>query len=627
MKNHRVISILLFLTMVALCRGADIPDYSQSERAAIPEQFRWRLEDIYPSQIVWRAEMIVVKSDLARFESMLKRGGDSPEKLADCLGLQENLTMRLAKLQGYASLNSQVQWHDTLFQDMQSEAGQVQADLDVQTALLEAIILRLDENKLAEFSGSESRLLVFRGFLLQVLRNKGHSLSPEAARVASQAALFSDGPRIAADCLRNLDMPRPEVILPDGTKLPLTWKNWQKLSSSADAAERRAADEERCLNLKRFENTFAALLDASVKRDFFEAAIRNFPDCLSAELLPYGVPPGVYRTMVQTLHSHLDPYHRFLRLRKKILGLPELHHSDEYMEPVPGIDLRFSFEEARQMVEESLKPLGAEYCALARKAFDGRWFDVYQHKEKMNLGSAQTVAGVHPFINLDFRGTFFDLLTVTHELGHALSFFLAEKSQPYASSDVVWFASEIPSTFHEVLLMDRLLDQAGDDRSRLALLSQFLERLNTLLFFSGQHAELQLAMHEHVEKGGTLSPAWLNAKQLELERHYQGHDLGVVRVDDYVQSEWNHPNTFFAPFQSYFYVIGAAVSLAQAEKVCADQEAARKYLAFLKSGSSRPILEVFKELGVDLNTPQPYLDALAAYDRLVGNMETLQARL
>jgi oligoendopeptidase F len=439
--------------------------------------------------------------------------------------------------------------------------------------------------------------------------------------------LFSDGPRVAADCLRDLDMPKAEAVLANGTKLPLTGQNWWKLSLSPKALERRAAQEAWALNRKHYENTFAALLDMGVKRDLFYATVRHYPDCLSAELQPYGVSPAVYRTMVQTVRGNLAPYHRFLRLRKRMLELPELRSSDGFLPTVPGSEMRFSFAEARSLTEESLRPLGREYGDLVRRAFDGHWFDVYMHKDKMNFGSAQSLKGVHPFINLDFRGSFFDLITVTHELGHALNFYLAEKSQPYAAADVVWFASEIPSTFNEVLLMKHMLEQTKDERLKLALLAELLQRLNVLFFFDVQNAEMQLAMHEHVEKGGTLAPAWLNAKQLELTRHYLGHDLGVVKVDDYVQGEWNHPSMFFSPFQSYFYAVGAAMALALADPVAHDPGAAKKYLTFLKAGSSRPILDVLKELGVDLTTSKPWLDALAAYNRLVERMEILQARV
>jgi oligoendopeptidase F len=633
MKHIRTLAFPLCLVLAACLSFAAerpapaVPDYSQGERAAVPEAFRWRLEDVYPTPAAWQADLDEAGRGLEKLSSLLQAPADFPRLLPDCLELHESLARRLAKLQGYASLQSQVQWSDARFQDMQAQAGRLLASLAEQKALIDSRLLAADEAEMKARFGNEPRLAPYRNALRQVLENRGHALDAEAARIVSRAGLFADGSRVAADCLRNLDMPPPEAVLPDGTRLSLTGREWWRLSRSPVAAERRAADEAPCLNRRRYENTFAALLDTGVKRDLFQATVRRFPDCLSAELQPYGVPAAVYRNMVQSLRGRLAPYHRFLRLRRRILGLAELHPYDNGLPTVPGDDPRFTFAEARKLVEESLRPLGAEYAGLARRAFDERWFDVYQHKDRMCFGSAQSLPGVHPFISLDFRGGFFDLLTMAHELGHALNFYLAEKAQPFAASDVVWFVSEVPSTFNEVVLMEHLLERASDDRGRLAALARLLERLDVLLFFSARQAEMQLAMHEHVEAGGTLTPAWLNAKQLELSRFYQGHDRGVMVVDDYVQSEWNHPNSFFAPFQGYYYVVGAVASLALAGKVRSNSDAAAKYVAFLKSGGSRPILEVLKEMGIDLATSKPYEDAMAAYERLVVRMEELQARL
>jgi len=628
MKKAIIVFILAFAA-ISLPRAQKlpseplIPDYSQSERSAIPEAFRWRFEDIYPSLDAWRADVAEFERLFPKLKGLAKDWTASPSRMAECLELREKLLLIVTKLIGYAYFQSQVQWSSAQFQNMLSEASRLQADLAAQTGRLESDVLRLDRKQVELSLEAAPRLGPFDAFLKQGLKKKSHALSEEAQQMAAQMMLFSGGPKLVSDLLRNLDMPKPEAVLPDGSRLALDGANSRKLAASPNADERKAADEARALNLKRFENTFAALLDMSVKRDLFEAKIRRFPDCLSAELFAYDVDPQVYRNLVGTVKSRLEPYHRFLRLRRRILGLRELHPYDDRLRTVAGLSFRFDFDDARRLVQEAVAPLGPEYAALTRRAFEERWFDVYGHKDKMNLGSANSLRGVHPYICLDYRGSFFDLLTVAHELGHGLNFYLSEKAQPPAASNPVWFASEVPSTFNEILVLKHLLAQPGDDRRKLGLLSEFLERLNVLLFFTARHAELQLAAHEHVEKGGTLSPEWLNAKQLELARHYMGHDKGVMAVDDYVQSDWNHPNVYFAPFQGYFYVVGAVTSLALADKVQEDREAARKYLAFLKAGSSRPIMEVLRDLGVNLGTPKPIEEALAMYDRLVDEMERL----
>jgi oligoendopeptidase F len=398
--------------------------------------------------------------------------------------------------------------------------------------------------------------------------------------------------------------------------------------TSADARERRAAHEGAVANRHRFADSFAALMDMGAKRDLFQARSHRHPDCLSAELARYDVEPAVYLNLVQTIRDHLEPYHRYLRLRARLLHLDELHPADAFLPTVDGDPPRFTFAEARALVQESTRPLGPEYAARVRAAFDGGWMDVYPAPDKAEWGSAMTGPGVHPYVLLNYGGEFFDLLTVTHELGHALSFDLAARAQPFATADFPWFLSELPSTCNEVLLLQYLADRAADDRMRLVWLTESVERLNTLLFYRTQGADFQLAVHRHVEAGGTLSAEWLDEKQLELTRHYCGHEQGVMRVDDYVRSEWIRPNMLFAPFQDYFYVVGTVASLAIADRIHEEgPSAGRRYVAFLEAGSSHPPLTLLREAGVDLDTTEPILRALRFYDRLVSRMEAIADRL
>lgn len=628
-----IVPLILALTSNSAVRAADtpsgpvVPDYSQEDRSKVPESDRWRLEDIYPSAEAWRADLLAAGQLVVGLNALPADWTSPPPRLAEALELREKLLRVTAKITAYASFQSQVEWSNAQFQNMMSQANQLQVAVDASIGRLEADLLGVGENRVEASIAAEPRLRSYAAYLRTLLRKKTHVLPEEAEQVASQVKIFSNEIGTAAAALRDIDMPTPEATLPGGSKLTLDRANWRKLVLSPNAEERKAAAVGFADNQRHFENTFAALLDMSVKRDLCNAKIHHFPDCMSAEFFPYDVDPAVYRNLVGTVRGHLEPRYRFLRLRKKILGLKELHPYDDRLRVIPGPPLRFGYEEAQRLVRESTAPLGPAYAALVRRAFEERWIDVYGHKDKMNMGSASSVYGVHPFISLDFRGSFFDLITVTHELGHALSFQLAEQAQPFASADLVWFASEVPSTFNEILLMKHLVAQSGDNRRKLALLSEFLERLDLLLFFEAQHADLQLALHEQVEKGGTLSPEWLNAKQLELERLYSGHDEGVMVVDDYVASGWNHPSAFFSPFQSYFYIVGAVTSLALADKVQAGGDTANRYLDFLRAGSSRPILDVLKETGVDLSAPQAIEDALAAYDNLVGEMEALYAKV
>jgi oligoendopeptidase F len=359
-----------------------------------------------------------------------------------------------------------------------------------------------------------------------------------------------------------------------------------------------------------------------------EARVRRHPDALTAELFKYDVDPAVYRNLLRTVRGNLGPLHRLLRLRKRMLGLGELHPYDLSLSVVPGSDRRVTFEEARQLTQEATAPLGPEYAALLRRAFEDRWIDIYPNKDKDPGGSSSFARGVHPYVLLNFRGTAFDTRTLAHELGHALNYFMADASQPFAASAPSWFLSEVPSNFNEILLLERQLKVPGDDRFRLETLSDFLDMLYFNIYHVTLWAELDLAMHERVEQGGTLTPEWLNAKYLDLVRHYYGHTEGVTVVDDWNQNEWIEVGHFYRHYAAYLYTVGAVTSLSLADKVLQGGEPeAAKYLAFLKAGGSRPPLDLLNDMGVDLTRPGSVEGALRVFDRMVGEMENAFERV
>ena len=626
----RMVAVLLasLAGSCLLAQESAVPDYSGSERDQVPGQFRWRVEDIYPDEATWRADLVRARFEADTLVSLLKDLTSSPRQMAVFLERYEKLSRLDAKLGLWPSLQHQTHLTDAHYQDLESEARRFSVDLSTVAASMDAAILALGEVRIQVALREEPRLEPYRAILQGALRKQGHVRSDEVEEAIAGVDLFGDGPGTAAYFLLNVDLPRPEAVLPGGTRVPLDRANRDRLLWSADPAERRAAHEAAVSGRKQFENTFAALADMSVKRDLFRARAHRFPDCLSAELFEYDVEPGVYRNLVESVRSNLEPYHRYLRLRARILGLKELHPYDAFLPAVPEARLSFTFDEARSLIEESTSPLGRGYAGLVREAFDGRWLDVYPHKDKAGLGSATSGYGVHPYVLLNYRGDFFELITVAHELGHAIAFAAAERGQPFATAQASWFLSEIPSTLNEVLLMQHLAAASSDDRTRLALLAEMVDRLSTLLFFSANGAEFELAIHEQVEGGGTLSAEWLNAKHLELARHYCGHGEGAMVVDDYVQTEWIHPNLFFAPFQSYFYVAGTVTSLAFAEEIWRGSDGAgERYLAFLEAGSSKPPSALLRDAGVDLGTPDAVVRALRVYSRLVDQLEVALDRL
>jgi oligoendopeptidase F len=419
-------------------------------------------------------------------------------------------------------------------------------------------------------------------------------------------------------------MPRPEVTLSTGERVTLSTANYQKHRAAKDPADRQLVMETYWTSQKRYENTLAILLDAGIKQDLFHARVHHYPTCLDAALYPEAIDPAVYRNLVATVRANLAPLHRLLRLRRKMLGLSELRYGDLYASAVSTVTRTYPFEEGRDLVLRAARPLGPAYTQVLERAFDGGWIDVYPNLGKQSGAYSSGVHGVHPFVKMNYDGTFHHVSTLAHELGHAMHSYLSEQAQPYPTADYPIFLAEIASTFNENMLMHTLLETERDRTLKLFLLDSYLETLRGTLFRQTLFADFELAMHERVEQGQSLTPDWLSAKYLELTRLYYGHDQGVVRVDDYIQAEWSGIPHFFYNFYVYQYATGIVASMALSEAVLTEGETAReRYLGFLGSGSSRFPLDTLKAAGVDLATPQPVAAALKAFDRLVGQMETL----
>ena len=601
-----------------------IPDYSGTERSEVPETFKWRIADIFPSETAWRAGFEEVRALAANLDALARDWTASPEAMGDFMERLEQVNRLGSRLSHFASLQGDMELGDNRYQAMKGEVQSFMVGLGAKLAFMDPAILELGEARVASYIQADPRLAPHRVGFLKVLRMKAHILSEGEARVVATAGLFAHAPSSAAGMLTDLDLPRPEVTLSTGEQVLLSTANYQKHRAAQVPADRQLVMETYWTGQKRYENTLATLLDAGIKQDLFHAQVHHYSSCLEAALYPDAIEPAVYRNLVATVRANLAPLHRLLRLRQKMLGLPELRYADLYASAVSSVTRTYPYDEARDLVLRATGPLGAPYTQVLERAFGDGWIDVYPNRGKQSGAYSSGVHGVHPFVKMNYDGTFHNVSTLAHELGHALHSYLSEKTQPYPTSDYPIFLAEIASTFNENMLMHTLLETERDRTLKLFLLDNYLETLRGTLFRQTLFADFELAMHERVEQGQSLTPDWLNATYLELTRLYYGHDLGVVRVDEYIQSEWSGIPHFYYDFYVYQYATGIVASMALSEAVLAEGEPARaRYLGFLGSGSSRFPLDTLKAAGVDLTTPQPVAAALKAFDRLVGQMETL----
>ena len=603
---------------------SSIPDYSGTDRSAVPDAFKWRITDIFPDEAGWRAAFGEVKALAESLDGLGQDWTASPGAMGDFMERLEQVNRLGSRLSHYASLQGDMDLGDTRYQAMKGEVQSFMVDLGARLAFMDPALLELGEAEVERYIQAEPRLVPHRVGFMRVLRMRAHVLPEGEARVVATAGLFGHAPSGAAGMLTDLDLPRPEVTLSSGERVLLSTANYQKHRAGKDPGDRQLVMETYWSGQKRFENTLATLLDAGIKQDLFHARVHHYPSCLDAALYPDAIEPAVYRNLVATVRANLAPLHRLLRLRRRMLGLAELRYADLYASAVSTVTRTYPFEEARDLVLRACGPLGGPYVQVLEGAFDGGWIDVYPNHGKQSGAYSSGVHGVHPFVKMNYDGTFHHVSTLAHELGHAMHSHLSEQAQPYPTADYPIFLAEIASTFNENMLMHTLLETERDRTFKLFLLDNYLETLRGTLFRQTLFAEFELAMHERVEQGQSLTPDWLNAAYLELTRHYYGHAEGVVRVDDYIQSEWSGIPHFYYDFYVYQYATGIVASMALAEAVLAEGAPAReRFLGFLGSGSSRFPLDTLKAAGVDLTAPEPVAAALQAFDRLVGQMEAL----
>ena len=390
---------------------------------------------------------------------------------------------------------------NTLFQGMEGDIRSILVQLNSKLAFLQPDVLALGAEKFAAYLQAEPKLAVYRFNIESILREKDHILPGDQQRIASLTGLFAGAPGRASGQFNDVEIPPAEITTSDGQKVILNYPAYLRLRASKNAADRALAMTAFWKNQKKFENTLAILQDGAIKQHWFNAQIHNYPDCLSARLFGENISPEVYHQLIRSVHEYLPALQRYLALKQKMLGLPKFRYEDVYASAVQAVDKTFTVNEARKLIDESLQPLGKEYAAGLKQAFDNRWMDLYPNKGKESGAYSGGVYGLHPYIKLNYNGDYHAVATMTHELGHALHSHFSNLTQPYATSDYTTFLAEIASTFNEHLLMHYLLKNEKDDLFKLYILDSYLEGFRGTLYRQTLFAEFELAMHDRVEAG------------------------------------------------------------------------------------------------------------------------------
>jgi len=599
----------------------------ERERSQVPPQFTWNLADVYPSDAAWRAAKDKIAAEypqLRQFEGKLKTAA----ALADALDRTYALSKELSRAYTYASLLADQDTRASGPQGMQQEMAKLAADFSAATAYLEPEVLRLETGTVDRFIASEPRLAPYEFYLRDIVRRGEHTLSDKEETLLAAIGPVASVPQDAYNILTNADLPYPTVTLSDGKPIVLNQANFTAYRTSPVRKDRETVMESFFTALAGFSRTFGVTINGEVQKVQFVAKARKYASPLELALSGPNIPVSVYTRLVDGVNKNLPTFHRYLKLRKKMMGVDELHYYDLYAPLVGSVNLTYTPEEAQQHILAAMKPLGEEYTGTLKRAFTERWIDLFPTPGKRSGAYSQGGAyDVHPYMLVNYNGKYEDMGTLAHELGHTMHSFLSNKHQPYAKADYPIFVAEVASTFNESLLIDHMLKSLKDDGARLALLGSYLENIKGTVFRQTQFAEFELRMHEMAQQGQPITGDALAALYLDITRRYYGHDQQVMVVDDYIAHEWSYVPHFYRDFYVFQYATSFTASEALAQKVkSGDPTAVKRYLAFLSSGGSKYPIDLLKDAGVDMTTDEPLQLTLKEMNRVMDEMETLLAR-
>jgi oligoendopeptidase F len=598
------------------------------DRADIQEKYRWDLSAIFRDTDAWSKAKSALKDELPgldHFRGFLHTG---PPVLADCLDMVTRIGKEYSRLHCYASMRSDEDTRDAIFLGMDREIAQMGAEVSARMAFLQPEVLAIGGETIAEWVRTEPRLGIYRHGLDDILRRKEHTGSEPEETILANAALVSDGPHSIYSVFSNADFPYPEITMTDGKTVRLDQSAFSLHRAASRREDRQKVFAAYFGRLGEYQRTFGAQISAEVKKNIFFARSRHYPSALTQALDGSNIPLRVYQSLIDNVHIHLGTFHRYLRLRKSLLDLDELHYYDLYVPVVPELDMTYSYEQACDMVLHALDPLGEEYVAVARKALAERWVDVYPGDGKRSGAySNGGVYDVHPYILLNYNGKYDDVSTLAHELGHTMHSYLTNATQPYATAEYSTFVAEVASTFNEALLMDFMLRNLKDDRARLALLGHELDGIRGTVFRQTQFAEFEWRMHEKAERGEALTGESLGELYETINRIYYGHHEGVCIVDPEIRHEWAHIPHFFYDFYVFQYATSFTASSAFAELILGgDHQARNRYLQLLRAGGSDYPIELLKAAGIDMTTPEPFTLTMRRMNRIMDAVEEILAR-
>ncbi len=591
-------------------------------RDQIPTDFTWNLADLYATESDWQADADFLTQSMVGIQDYTGKLGESGQTLLDWMRLCDALSLHAEAFAGYAFRLSDSDTANGHYQGLRGKAMRILVELRGAMSFAEPEMMAISDETLESFYAALPDLQLYRHAITESRRLRAHVLSPAEEKLLAAASEMANTPEAIGERFRDADLKFPDAVDSQSNTHSMTQGSFIPLMQSSDRVLRQSAFGSLYHSFADFRNTTAAILDGQVKQQRFFATARKFDNTLQASLAYTNVPEQVYHSLLTAVNNHLPTLHRYMDLRRQIMGVDQLHMYDIYTPLVPESRENYTYEQAKQVTLDALAPMGADYVALLEQAFSARWIDVYENQGKRS-GAYSSGARPHPYVLLNHKDTLDCTFTIVHELGHALHSYLSMQNQPVPYSDYVIFVAEVASTCNEVLTMQHLLGKATDKMARASLINYFLEQFRTTLYRQAMFAEFELEINRQSEAGETLTADLLDQLYYDLNVKYYGANMVV---DKEIAGEWARIPHFFYNFYVFQYATGFSAAIALAMGILEEgAPAADRMKQFLSGGCSTDPISLLKIAGIDMSSPEPVEQALAMFDKLVGEMESLMA--
>ncbi|WNC17312.1 oligoendopeptidase F [Brevibacillus brevis] len=593
------------------------------KRSEVPAEYKWRLEDIYSTDADWEKDVEKAKQLADQIAGLKGKIGSSGKELLDALTLQDELLKTMDQVYVYARMRRDEDNANSTYQGLTDRASSLSTQVYGAISYIQPEILEIPTEELEKWLKEVPGLDHYRILLEEITRFKPHTLTSEEEALLANISELASAPSKIYGMLNNADMKFPMITDENGEEVELTKGRYTQFMESKDRRVRKEAFEGLYATYGKFRNTIAASLTSAIKGDVFYARTRKYPSALYAALFADKVDVSVYDNLIATIHEHLPLMHRYIALRKKLLGVDELHMYDLYVPIVPEVDMKIPYDQAVETIKKALHPLGEEYGRVLEEGFTNGWIDVHENEGKTSGAYSWGAYTTHPFVLMNYQDNVNNMFTLAHEMGHALHSYHSNHAQPYTYADYKIFVAEVASTLNEALLMHYLLETTTDKQQRMFLINYYLEQFRGTVFRQTMFAEFEKIVHEKEEKGEPLTADSLSEIYRELNVAYHGPDMVV---DSQIDLEWARIPHFYRNFYVYKYATGFSAATSLSKQILEEgQPAVDRYLQFLKGGSSDYPLNLLKKAGVDMTSPEPIREGLAVFKELLDELEQLAA--